>query len=94
MLEIGGPASLSQLDVVRIFEQALGKTFDVDRVPVAALEEQHRSSDPLQKTFAALMLAYAKGDEIPGSLETARSYGIKLGSVSDYAATMSKAATA
>ena len=94
VLELGGPERLSQLDAVRIFEQIFGGKIELDRVPVAALEEQHRSSDPLQKTFAALMLAYAKGDTIPGGLETARQYGIKLRSVSDCAATMSKAATA
>jgi uncharacterized protein YbjT (DUF2867 family) len=94
VLEMGGPEPLSQLDAVRIFEQTLGKKIDLDRVPVAALAEQHRSSDPLQKTFAALMLAYAKGDSIPASLETARSFAVKLHSVSDYAATMTKAATA
>jgi uncharacterized protein YbjT (DUF2867 family) len=94
VLEMGGPEALSQLEVVRIFERILGRKIDVDRVPVAALQEQHRSPDPLQKTFAALMLAYAKGNEISGSLETARSYGIKLRSVSDHAATIPRTATA
>jgi NADH dehydrogenase len=94
VLEMGGPEPLSQLDAVRIFEGIFGRKIDVERVPVGALEEQHRSSEPLQKTFAALMLAYAKGDAIPGSVETARHYGVKLRSVFDLAATMSKAATA
>ncbi len=94
VLEMGGPESLSQLDAVRIFERIFGRKIDLDRVPVAALEEQHRSTDSLQKTFAALMLAYAKGDAIPGSLETARNYGVTLRAVSDFAATMSKTATA
>jgi len=94
VLELGGPEPLSQLKVVRIFERIFGRKIDLDPVPVTALKEQHCSSDPLQKTFAALMPAYAKGDVILGSLETARQYGIKLRSVSDCAATMSKAATA
>jgi NADH dehydrogenase len=94
VLEMGGPEPLSQLDAVRVFERILGRKIDVDPVPVAALAEQHRSSDPLQKTFSALMLAYAKGDAIPGSVETARSYGVHLHSVFDYAATLSKTATA
>ena len=94
VLEMGGPEPLSQLDAVRIFERHFAKKIDLDYVPIAALEEQGRSSDPLQKTFAALMLAYAKGDAIPGSLETARSYGITLHSVSDYVSTTSKAASA
>jgi len=94
ILEMGGPEPLSQLDAVGIFERTLGKKVELDRVPVATLEEQHRSSDPLQKTFAALMLGYAKGDEIPGAVETARRYGVTLHSVSDYAATLRKAAAA
>jgi uncharacterized protein YbjT (DUF2867 family) len=93
-LEMGGPEHLSQLEAVTIFERLLGRKCEIERVPLPALEEQHRSSDPLQKTFAALMMAYAKGDAIPGSLETARQYGVTLHSVSDYAATFRKAATA
>lgn len=94
ILEMGGPDSPSQLEVVKIFERTLGRKFELDTVPLAALAEQHRSSDPLQKTFSALMIAYSKGDVIPGSLETARRYGVKLHSVSDYAATFVKAASA
>jgi uncharacterized protein YbjT (DUF2867 family) len=93
-LEMGGPDALSQLDAVRVFERALGKQIELEHVPLAALEEQHRSADPLQQTFAALMIAYAKGDAIPTSVETARNYAITLHSVSEYAATLRKAATA
>lgn len=93
-LEMGGPEPLSQLDAVGIFERALGKKVELEMVPVAALEEQHRSTDPLQKTLAALMIGYAKGDAIPGSLETARQYGVTLRSVSDFAAPFRKAAGA
>ncbi|HYL83089.1 MAG TPA: NmrA family NAD(P)-binding protein [Candidatus Angelobacter sp.] len=95
VLEMGGPEPLSQLDVLGIFERAQGQKMEVDRVPLAALEEQHRSAtDPLQKTFAALMIAYAKGDEIPGSRETARRYGVTLHSVEEYCASTRKAASA
>jgi hypothetical protein len=59
-----------------------------------ALEGQHRSTDPLQKTFAALMIGYARGDEIPGALGTARRYGVVLHSIADYAATSRRAAVA
>jgi uncharacterized protein YbjT (DUF2867 family) len=93
-IEMGGPEPISQLDAVGIFEQTLGKKIEVEKVPLAALEEQHRSTDPLQKTFAALMIGYAKGDVIPGNRETARGYGVTLHSVSAYAATFLKSATA
>ena len=94
ILEMGGPEPLSQLGAVAVFERLLGRKCQLEEVPLAALEEQHRSDDPLQKTFAALMIGYAKGDVIPGSLDTARRYGVTLHSVSDYAATFRKAATA
>lgn len=92
-LEMGGPEPVSQLDAVAIFERALGKRVELEKVPLASLEQQHRSLDPLQKTFAALMMGYAKGDVIPGSQETARSYSVTLHSVSDYAATLRKVAS-
>ena len=94
ILEMGGPEPLSLLEVVGIFEKTLGKKFELEKVPLAALEEQHRSMEPLQKTFAALMIGYAKGDVIPDSLETARRYGVRLQTVSNHAATFRKVATA
>jgi len=94
ILEMGGPEPLSQLDAIGIFERTLARKVELDQVPVATLEEQHRSSDPLQKTFAALMIGYAQGDLIPGAAETARRYGVTLHSVSDYAAIFRKAAAA
>jgi uncharacterized protein YbjT (DUF2867 family) len=83
--ELGGPDDLSQLEVVRIFEQALGKKTKLDFLPAEAIAEQHRSSDPLQKTFAALMLAYAKGDVVGGTGARAEEYRIVLRSVAEYA---------
>jgi len=87
VIEMGGPEALSQLDAVRLFEKALNKKFKLDFVPREALEGQQRSPDPLQKTFAALMLAYAQGDVIPNSLATADRYGVWLQSVAQYAET-------
>jgi uncharacterized protein YbjT (DUF2867 family) len=85
VLEMGGPKPLSQLDAVLIFEQALGKEIKVERVPLDALRAQHQSLDPLQKTFAALMLNYALGDIVQDAVNNAEAHGIHLGSVSDYA---------
>jgi len=85
ILELGGPESLSQLDAVRVFEEALGKQMRIDYVPAQALMAQHESSVPLERAFGALMLAYAKGDEIPNAAETAAQYGIRLRSVREYA---------
>jgi uncharacterized protein YbjT (DUF2867 family) len=85
VLELGGPEALSQLEVVRIFEQKMGKQTRVDHVPIEALLAQHQSSDPLQKTFGALMLAYANGDVVKDALLNAQQYQIKLRSMSEYA---------
>jgi NADH dehydrogenase len=85
ILEMGGPQPLSQLDAVKIFEQALEKKFQLQHVPAEALQQQYSSPDPLQKTFGALMLGYAKGDEVKGAQDTAKKYGIRLTSVGDYA---------
>ncbi len=87
VLEMGGPEPLSQLDAVRLFEQARGKKFDLEFIPESALEQQHRTTtDPLQKTFAALTLAYARGDLIPQAKANAARYAIQLRSVHDFAA--------
>jgi NADH dehydrogenase len=86
ILEMGGPEALSQLDAVHIFEQALGRKVQLDFLPAQAIQEQHGSSDPLQKSFAALMLGYAQGDAISSASALAAEYGIPLRSVAEYAA--------
>ena len=94
VLEMGGPDPLSQRAAVEIFQLASGKKIELETVPLQTLEDQHRSAtDPLAKTFSALMIAYAQGDTIAGSVETARNYGVSLRSVSEYAAATRKAAT-
>lgn len=84
-LEIGGPEPLSPIQVIRLFEQVAGAQFEVQYVPVAALEAQRAAApDSLQRTFAALMLAYAKGDSISMAATLAR-LPVPLTSVQDYA---------
>jgi uncharacterized protein YbjT (DUF2867 family) len=62
VLTFGGPDVVSQLDIVRLFEKAVGEKFEIDRVPVEALRQQHAAAtDPMQKSFAALMLIIAEG---------------------------------
>lgn len=85
ILELGGPDELSQLDVVSSFERILGKQMKLEHVPVETLRAQHKSHDPLQKSFAALMLAYAGGDVVLNGVNTARRHGIRLCTVAEYA---------
>jgi uncharacterized protein YbjT (DUF2867 family) len=90
VLELGGPEPLSQLQVVHLFENILHKQIAVQHVSVEALQQQHQSSEPLQKTFAALSLAVAAGDVIPTARDNALRYGVKLHSVRDYAQSLAK----
>jgi NADH dehydrogenase len=88
VIEIGGPAAISQHDAVGIFETALDRRIAVEHVPVDAIKSQRRSNDPVQQAFAALMLGYAKGDVVGGASAVAADHGIELRSVEDYAGTV------
>jgi NADH dehydrogenase len=92
ILELGGQEPLSLLEVVRIFEQDLGRRISVEHVPVEALQAQYQSTEPLQKTFGALMLAYAHGDAVQSAVLNAQKYGIQLRSVHEYASRVSSPA--
>lgn len=60
-INVGGEL-LSPLEVVKVFEGVGGRPFTVEHVPEDVLRAQRASaSDPLQKTYAALMLGYATG---------------------------------
>ena len=89
-VEIGGPEVTSQLEAVALFERTIGRSFTVEHVPLAALEAQYTSDDPLQKTFAALSIAYAHGDAIPEARANAERFGVALTSLADYAARMKR----
>jgi uncharacterized protein YbjT (DUF2867 family) len=93
ILEMGGSEPLSQLETVRIFENALNRRFRVEQVPEEGLQAQHQSFDPLQKTFGALTLAYAKGDVVKDAVAIARQHGVVLRSVAEYASGFHTAAT-
>jgi uncharacterized protein YbjT (DUF2867 family) len=85
VIELGGPEALSPEDVVRTFEEVTGRHFDAQHVPEPALEEQWRTAvDPLQKSFAALMLGFAHGDPID-MRRTLEVFPLRLGTVRDYA---------
>ncbi len=85
-LELGGPEALSQLEVVRIFEEVGGRPFELEFVPEEALIAQWQAaSDDFQKTFAALMLATAHGSPID-MREMLQAFPIRVTSVGEYAA--------
>jgi uncharacterized protein YbjT (DUF2867 family) len=88
VLELGGPEALSLREVVATFEQAAGRKFSIESVPIEALQAQLGASDPMQATFAALTYAYAKGDVIHDAREPAARHGIELRSVAQLAPEM------
>ena len=85
VIEVGGPEALSPLEVVQIFEEVKGQRFTVEHVPEEALQAQKEAApDPLQESFAGLMLQYASGDAIDMDA-TLKAFPLQLASVRDYA---------
>jgi uncharacterized protein YbjT (DUF2867 family) len=84
-IEFGGPEALSPHEVVRRFETIGGTRFRVEHIPEQTLLAQFEgATDPLQKSFAALMLGYSHGDAID-MMRVVETFGIKLSKVDDYA---------
>ncbi|MBT8136022.1 MAG: SDR family oxidoreductase [Gammaproteobacteria bacterium] len=85
VIEVGGPQALSPLEVVHIFEEVGGQPLAIERVPEDALRAQKaNATDPLQESFAALMITYANGDPIEMEA-TLQAFPLQLASVRDYA---------
>jgi NADH dehydrogenase len=85
ILELGGPEALSPLQVVKIFEEAGGRSFEVEHVPLETLEVQQKSAtDPMQQSFSGLMQCYAQGDPIDMQ-DTLKAFPVQLTSVKAYA---------
>ncbi|MEP7109388.1 MAG: SDR family oxidoreductase [Ferruginibacter sp.] len=85
VIELGGPAALSQLEVVTIFESNTGKKFELQFVPEEVLKAQKDGAqDPISESFAALILGVVNGSEI-GMKNTLQLFPIQLTSVNDYA---------
>jgi uncharacterized protein YbjT (DUF2867 family) len=84
-IEVGGPEPLSPLEVVARFEQIGGKTFKLEQIPEDALRAQFEAAtDPMQKSFAALMLGYSFGDSM-NVKPIQDEFGIRLTSINEYA---------
>jgi uncharacterized protein YbjT (DUF2867 family) len=84
-IEFGGPEALSPLEVVARFEDIGGKPFKLEHIPEEALRVQFReATDSMQKSFAALMLAYSSGDAI-NMTPIQEEFGIKLTNIDQFA---------
>jgi uncharacterized protein YbjT (DUF2867 family) len=87
-IEFGGPAALTPLEVVARFEEIGGKPFKLEHIPEEALRAQFEgATDSMQKSFAALMLAYSSGDAM-NMTSIEQEFRIKLTSIDQFARTV------
>lgn len=85
VIEFGGAEALSPLEVVARFEKIFGRPFKVEHISEQTLVSQfHETVDPLQKSFAGLMLGYLRGDAMDMT-RVVDTFGIKLQTVDEYA---------
>jgi uncharacterized protein YbjT (DUF2867 family) len=85
VIELGGPETLSPIEVVRMFERLSGRRFEMQFV----LEEQLQArktaaTNPVEQTFADLMLSAAHDDSIDMS-DTFTKFQVRPKSVREYA---------
>jgi hypothetical protein len=74
------------IEAVRVFEEASGKSFELNFVPTAALEAQRTTaSDPLQISFATLMHDIAIGNLRGNPREAVDCFGLRLTTLEEYA---------
>lgn len=85
ILELGGPEKLSPMEAVGCFEQVNGRAIELQFMPEEAIKaQQAAATDPMQKSFSALMHAVAAGDPIEMS-ETLETFSIHPTTVEEYA---------
>lgn len=85
VLELGGPETLTQLEVVRIFEEIAGRAFEKQFVPAEALQARKAAAtNPVERTFADLTLAAARGERIDIG-ETYKKFSVRPRLVREYA---------
>jgi uncharacterized protein YbjT (DUF2867 family) len=83
--QIGGPRPLTPNRVVKIFEKAHGTSFTLENLPKNALKKQKKAAtNPLEESFAGLMIQYADGDNMDMK-DIQKQVGFKLTSVQKYA---------
>ena len=84
-IELGGPQAISPHNVVKIFENVSGKAFQITHVAVDALLGQlAAATDPMQRSFIALMLGYANATPIDMTAAL-KAFPVKLKTVEAYA---------
>jgi uncharacterized protein YbjT (DUF2867 family) len=84
-IRFGGPQAVTQREAIRAFEEAAGRAFQVQEIPERTLEAQWEgATDPVQRTFAALMLGAARGHDVPAT-DLLEKFPIKMTTVREFA---------
>jgi uncharacterized protein YbjT (DUF2867 family) len=92
VITFGGPEPLSQMEIVRRFEAASGKKFEIQHVPAEALQGQLDSDgDDLGRSFAALLLITGKGGWVFDQAEVKSVLGIEFQRFDDFVAAQTRA---
>jgi uncharacterized protein YbjT (DUF2867 family) len=85
VIELGGAEAITPIEVIRIFEDIAGRSFEVQFIPEEALQARKAAANnPVEKTFAGLTLAAAHGDSIYMD-DTSRKFSFRPKSVREYA---------
>jgi len=83
-LALGGPEAVCPSDVVKIFERANERSFELQFVPDEALQvQQAAATDPMQQSFSGIMRYYALGDPIEMSA-TLQTFAMQPTTVEEY----------
>ena len=86
-IELGGPDTLSQLDILALFEERLGRTFERSYLPAEVLERMHAEGQtPLEISLAGVMLNAARGGFVDCTEVASRS-GIRLTPMREFVGT-------
>jgi uncharacterized protein YbjT (DUF2867 family) len=86
VVEVGGPESLTALEVVGVFQAETGRAYDIEHVPAAALAAHMASAtDPYEHTFARLMHILATRPDAVNMTQTTRELGLPLTTVREFA---------
>lgn len=85
-IELGGPDSVSQLDIVELYEEAAGKQLERRFLPAEELERMHAEGrTPLEVSIAGVMLNAARGGFVDSADVSSRS-GIRLTPMREFVA--------
>jgi len=85
VIELGGAEAVTPIEVVRIFEDIAGRSFELQFIPEEALQARKAAADnPIEQTFAGLTLAASHGDSIYMD-DTSKKFSFRSKSVREYA---------